>query len=83
MHKVISVKPLEDYKVLAEFDNGEKRICNIKPLLGKPVFSPLKDIALFNCVFIEYGAVTWKTPDGNIVDICSDKLYMDSSPYKE
>lgn len=78
MHKVLNVAPLENYCILAEFENGEKRVYDIKPLLERAVFSPLKNIELFNSVYIEYGAVTWKDYNGNEIDICSDKLYMDS-----
>lgn len=83
MHEVLKVTPLENYFILVEFENGEKRISDIKPLFKKPVFAPLKNIALFNNVYIEYGAVTWKDNNGNEVDICPDKLYMDSVPYNE
>lgn len=77
MHKVVNVKPLDNYCILAEFSNGEKRICDIKPLLSKPIFSPLTNKELFNRVYIEYGCVTWNDNNGNEIDICSDKLYMD------
>lgn len=80
MKTVVSVQPLRDYKLLLEFDNGEKRIGDITPLLVKPVFAFLKDSTFFNSVYIEYGAVTWKDSNGNEVDICPDKLYMDSIP---
>ena len=46
----------------------------------KPIFRPLKDIIVFQKADIEYGAVTWKDQDGNEVDICPDKMYMDSKP---
>ena len=78
MHKVISVLPQEDYKMLVAFENGERRIYNAAPLLRKPVFMLLKDIRVFQKAYIEYGAVTWKDQDGNEVDICPDKMYMDS-----
>lgn len=78
MHKVISVIPQDDYKMLVTFENGERRIYNAVPLLTKPVFMPLKDISVFKKAYIEYGAVTWKDQDGNEVDICPDKMYMDS-----
>ncbi len=80
MKTVISVQPLENYKLLLVFDNGEKRIGDIKPLLTKPVFAFLEDTTYFNSVYLEYGAVTWKDYNGNEIDICPDKLYMDSLP---
>ncbi len=81
MRKILKVTPLENYRLLAEFASGEKRIADIKPLIKKKVFSPLEDVSLFNRAYIECGAVTWRTPDGNEIDICPDKLYMDSIPY--
>ncbi len=80
MKTVISVQPLENYKLLLEFENGEKRIGDIKPLLIKPVFAFLENTVYFNSVYLEYGAVTWKDYNGNEIDICPDKLYMDSLP---
>lgn len=83
MRKVVNVQPLEDYRILAEFDTGEKRIADIKPLLKKPVFSFLSDRTLFDRVFLQFGAVTWKDLSGDEVDICSDKLFSDSIPIAE
>lgn len=80
MKTVISVQPLANHRLLLEFENGEKRIGDISPLLAKPVFAFLRDMAFFNAVYLEYGAVTWKDSNGNEVDICPDKLYMDSIP---
>lgn len=80
MRKVINVNALDNYMLSVEFDNGEKRIKDISPLLGKPVFAPLKDINLFKNAFILYGAVTWKDSQGNEIDICPDSLYSSSVP---
>ncbi len=81
MRKILKVTPPDNYRLIAEFENGEKRIADIKPLMNKKVFSMLEDVSLFNRAYIEFGAVTWHTPDGNEIDICPDKLYMDSIPY--
>ncbi|MGN0594828.1 MAG: DUF2442 domain-containing protein [Hominimerdicola sp.] len=84
MHKVLKVTPLKNYCILAEFENGEKRIKDIKPLINRGgVFLSLKNIEIFNRVYVEYGAVTWKDNNGNEIDICPDKLYLDSVPYTE
>lgn len=80
MKSIVSVKPLCDFKLLAEYDNGEKRIADIKPLIERGgVFEPLGNKAVFDRVYIEYGAVTWLA-NGIEVDICPDKMYMDSVP---
>ena len=42
------VKPLEDYKLLLKFSNGEERIFDVTPLLDLPVYRPLKDITLYD-----------------------------------
>ncbi|VUZ25685.1 Uncharacterised protein [Acetobacterium wieringae] len=35
---VINVEPLNDYKLLLTFDNGEKRIFDVSPYLDKGIF---------------------------------------------
>lgn len=40
---VINVEPLNDYKLLLTFDNGEKRIFDVSPYLDKGIFKELKD----------------------------------------
>ena len=83
MHEVVKVTPLENYCLLAEFENGEKRIADIRPLFSKLSFRVLEDEKLFKSVYIQYGAITWRKPDGYEHDICPDKLYMDSKPFEE
>ena len=79
MHKVIDVTALENYRLLVEFDSGETMVYDVLPLLSKPVFSFLSDMGVFRSAYIEYGAVTWRDKDGNEIDICPDKMYMDST----
>ena len=76
MHKVISVKPLEDYKILLIFSNNEKRIKDMKPYLNKGVFKKLKDINFFNSVRISFDTITWNDE----IDLCADTLYKTSLP---
>ena len=79
MHKVINVTVLDNYRLLVEFNGGENRVYDVLPLLSKPVFSFLSDVKVFRSAYIEYGAVTWRDKDGNEIDICPDKMYMDST----
>lgn len=79
MKRIKDVKPLKDYKLLVEFENGEKRIKDMKPYLEKGVFSKLKNKNIFNKVKIAYGTICW---DENI-DLCADSIYETSCPYKE
>jgi len=52
MNKIVSVEPLDDYKILLTFSNNEKRIKDMKPYLDKGVFKKLKDKNFFNSVHI-------------------------------
>lgn len=83
MKEVISVTPLKNYRLLVEFDNRERRIKDITPLLDKPAFIPLKNIAFFNTVSVVYGAVTWQDDEGNEIDLCPDNTYLTSVPLEE
>lgn len=74
--RVASVLPLEDYKLLLSFTNGEKRIFDAKPLLSLKPFKPLQSNQLFKAVKLAYGSVLWP----NDIDYCPDTLYAESVP---
>jgi hypothetical protein len=69
---VISVRPLEDYKIWLRFSTGELKTFDFTPLLNSVGFQPLKDKTLFNSVYIDYGIPVWS--DGAI-DIAPEYLY--------
>ena len=75
---VKSVKPQENFCLLLTFENGEKRIFDLKPYFGKPVFARLKNIALFKTARVVSGAVEWQGE----VDLSYDTLYLESRPVK-
>ena len=56
---VKAVKPLPDYKIYVEIEDGRKGIFDMKPYLDHGVFKELKDISYFNQVNIFLGALTW------------------------
>ena len=75
MMSIKNVKPLDDYKLFLEFYNGEKRIFDMKPLLEKTAYKPLRDKDIFNKVHIIYDyTIAWN--EG--IDMCPDSLYIDS-----
>lgn len=74
MLKIKSVRPLGDYRLWVCFSTDETKIFDFKPLLGDPVFIPLKDKAVFEQVYVDYGVAVWN--DGDI-DIAPEKLYAD------
>ena len=45
--KIISAKVVDKYTLLVNFSNGQSRKYNIKKLLDKPMFLPLKNYAFF------------------------------------
>jgi hypothetical protein len=50
------VRPLPDYRIYVEVENGRKGIFDLKPYLDHGIFRELRD---FNQVGILFGAVTW------------------------
>jgi hypothetical protein len=73
---VKSVRPLDGYKLLLLFSNGEARIYSMEPMMDYPVFCALKDKEVFNKAYIDYGTVTWNDK----IDIASETLYEGGIP---
>ena len=69
---VSGVRPMNDFNLWVRFSNGEAKIFDFKPLLTAPAFAPLKDIKIWNGVYIDYGCTVWN--DGDI-DIAPEYLY--------
>ncbi len=72
--RLIKVKPLANYRLEVEFVDGthgyvemSRRVMSEKA----GVFAKLKDIQLFNQVYLEYGAVTWPGE----VDLAPDAMH--------
>ncbi len=89
--KITAVKPNEDFTLLLTFDNAEKRIFDMKPLLKKnTVFEQFLNYTDFKNVYLDdSNNVCWdKNPNidseiewNNKVDISGDVCYVDSKPY--
>jgi hypothetical protein len=56
---VKKVKPLPNYRIYVEIEDGRKGIFDLKPYLDHGVFRELRDLHYFNQVGILFGAVTW------------------------
>lgn len=56
---VIDVEPLSDYKLLLTFENGEKRIFDVKPYLDKGIFQELKNEEKFKTVRVSFDSIEW------------------------
>jgi hypothetical protein len=71
---VIGVRPLENHKLILEFENTEQRIFDVAPLLSIGKFSELRDISIFNTVKIKFDTIEWS----NQLDIDPEYLYEKS-----
>jgi len=56
---VIDVKPLNDYKLLLTFENGEKRVFDVRPYLDKGIFQELKNEEKFKTVRVSFDSIEW------------------------
>jgi hypothetical protein len=73
---VISVKTRDDYTLELVFENGEKRIFDMKPFLDRKPFVKLLNSPLFFKASVQYGTVIWP---GDI-DIAPETLWARSVP---
>lgn len=73
--KIKEIKPLEEYRLLAVFDNGEIKTYDVKPLFEKwEAFQALRTIPyLFDQVHIDAGGygISWNDE----VDLSCDEIY--------
>lgn len=90
---IIGVIPNDDFTLTISFDNGEKRLFDVTPLLVPgTVFEIFADINNFRRVYIDdEHCIAWDiNPDidssvfwNNKVDLCPDGCYVDSVPLKD
>lgn len=73
---VVRVEARPDYTLALDFENGEKRVFDMAPLMDKKPFVQLKGSPLFMKASVAYGTVVWP---GNI-DIAPETLYERSRP---
>jgi len=73
-HGVKGVEPIEDHKLILRFDNDERRVFNVKPLLMVGRFRELTVPEVFKKVRIVYDTVEWE----NGLDLDPEYLYEQS-----
>lgn len=71
-----NVKPLENYCLMVEFDNGETRLYDMSAMVEKPFYNRLKNKHLFSAVKVSDITLEWMTGE----DICPHELYSNSKP---
>ena len=74
---VLSVHPIEDFKLLLTFENNEKKIFDMKPYLNIGIFSQLRDVKLFETVHVSFDSIEWN----NGADLCPEVLYVESEKF--
>ncbi len=73
---VKSVSTLDDYQLVLEFENDERRIFDMRPYLSRGIFVRLQNYNLFQTARVVAGSVEW--PGG--LDLSYDTLYLESQP---
>ncbi len=73
---VKDVRPLDDYRLEVEFENGEHRVFDMKPYLQSGVFVGLQNPSSFRAARVVAGSVEWPGE----VDLSYDTLYLESRP---
>ena len=71
---IIKVQATDDYRLILSFDNKEKRIFDVKPILSLGRFSELNNLELFKNVRISFDTVEWD----NGLDLDPEYLYEKS-----
>jgi len=71
---VISVKPLENYKLELKFDDSVTKIFDLTPYLEIGKFKELKDAKKFSQVLVSFDTIQWK----NGLDLDPELLYEKS-----
>ena len=71
---VTKVKPLDGYRLLLKFKNGEEKIFDLSPYLNIGKFAELRDVNLFNSVTVKFDSIEW----ANHLDLDPEFLYKNS-----
>ncbi len=88
--RIVSVNPNDDFTLTICFDNGERRLLDMTPLLKKgTVFEPFINPVDFRRVYLDdQNCIAWDIDPAidsnevwnNKVDLCPDTCYIDSVP---
>ena len=71
--KAINVKALDGYKIHVVFDDGVTGVIDLKDLVQKGIFQPLKDESAFRNVHVHGSAIAWSDE----LEIDADNIYAE------
>ena len=77
--KVKKVEPRDDYTLDLTFEDGSRKVFDMKPYLDKGVFRELKDIKMFKTARVCFSSVSW----ANDADFDPEALYDLGLPLKD
>jgi hypothetical protein len=80
MIKVKSVRALDDFKLWIRFTTNEEKVFDFLSLLDFPCYQPLKEKAVFDGVYVDFGVAVWNEGE---IDIAPEKLYAEGVSVKE
>lgn len=72
MRKLQIVKAKDGYLLDCYFNDGSRKVADIKPYLQSEAFQPLNDIAIFKLVTNNQLYVSWQNEE---VDLSADTLW--------
>jgi hypothetical protein len=73
---VVTVVVRRDYRLVLEFENGERRLFDMRPLLAVKPWDRIAPLPLFLRARVDCGTVVWPGE----IDIAPETLYDDSLP---
>ena len=69
--EVIKAEYMDGYRLLLQFNDGEKRIVDLSNSLNGAVYTPLKDIDYFKRFSIKFNTIEWE----NGADFAPEYIY--------
>jgi hypothetical protein len=69
--KLTGIEALPDYRLLATFETGERKVYDFKPLLEYEIYGRLNNPGFFRQVKAKSGGAVWNDD----IDIAAEELY--------